>query len=118
MKMVIDSGYTFIADTIGKIYRDGERVKKDHERAIRYFEYGSELGDIRCKLSLGLIYTKEGVSREMEDKGKELLLAVCLASKEDSEEYKSAETRLDQIERRSKKTRFSDALRSLFKDWK
>lgn len=118
IKMVIDSGYTFMADTIGKKYRDGERVKKDHERAIRYFEYGAELGDIRCKLSLGLMYTKEGVSREMEDKGKELLLAVCLSSKEDSEEYKSAETRLVQIERRSNKKRFSDALRSLFKDWK
>ena len=118
MKMVIDSGYTFMADAIGRIYRDGENVKKDLERAARYFEYGAERGDIGCRLSLGLMYTKIGVSREMEDKGKELLLAVCEASKEDSEEYKTAKTRLDQIEQRSNKTRFSDALRSLFKDWK
>ncbi len=114
--IAIGNGYTLFAEEVGRIYYNGDNVKRDFDRAEKYFSYGSELGDIRCTLSLGLMYTAEGVSKETEDKGKQLLQSVCEASDEGSEVYNYAKAQLDRIEKRdsSSMSKLSKGIRSLF----
>lgn len=114
--IAIRKGYTYYAEFLGKNYYSGNGVERNLKKAEKYFAYGAELGDIRCTLSLGLMYTAEGVSKETEEKGKQLLQSVCEASDEGSDEYKSAKAQLDRIEQRGNNftSKLSKGLRSLF----
>ena len=114
--IAIRNGYTFFAEEVGRIYYNGDNVTQDFNRAEKYFAYGSELGDLRCTLSLGLMYTAEGVSKETEEKGKQLLLSVCEASEEGSEVYNYAKSQLERIEQKdnSSMSKLSKGFRSLF----
>ena len=114
--VVIRHGYTNFAENVGKEYYTGKNVKQDLARAARYFAYGSELGDIQCTLSLGMMLTSDGVSKEMEEKGKVLLQSVCEASNEDTEVYRYAKTQLDRLEQRDNSTisKLSEGLKSMF----
>ena len=114
--IVIGKGYTNFAESVGKEYYTGKNVRRDLARAARYFAYGSELGDIQCTLSLGLMLTSDGVSKEMEEKGKILLQSVCEATDESSEVYRYAKTQLDRLEQKDNSTisKLSKGLKSLF----
>ena len=63
-----------------------------------------------------MMLTSDGVSKEMEEKGKVLLRSVCEASDEDTEVYRYAKTQLDRLEQRDNSTisRLSEGLKSLF----
>ena len=113
---VIKHGHSDIADEVGKMYYNGDNVERDFEKAIEYFNLGLEAGNIRSALSLGLMYTAEGVPEETEEYGKNLLISVCEATNEDSPEYNFAKTQLDKIEQREKSTmsKLSKGFRSLF----
>ena len=114
--IAIGNGYTLFAEEVGRIYYNGDNVKQDFDRAEKYFAYGSDLGDIRCTLSLGLMYTAEGVSKETEEKGKQLLMSVCEASDEGSDVYNYAKAQLERIEQREtpSMSKLSKGFRSLF----
>lgn len=113
---VIKQGYSDIADAVGKQYYTGKDVEQDLDKAVEYFNLGLEAGNIRCALSLGLMYTADGVSKETEDYGKNLLQSVCEVSDENSEEYKYAKAQLDRIEQREQRpmSKLTKGFRSLF----
>lgn len=102
LKYIIDKGYTSFADIVGNKYLNGDNVKKDDLRAYEYFKLGAEHGDLHCKLSLGLMCTAEGVTKETEEMGKEMLLSVCEMAIENSDEYNSAKDRLNRLDQRDK----------------
>ena len=116
MKLVIDSGYTIYAESMGVDYYLGKNVKKDIDRAVQYLAYGSELGDTRCKLRLGLLYMAKNDSDEDIENGKNLLMSVCETAEESSEEYIKAKSMLDRMvnEDNQTKSKLSKGFRSLF----
>ena len=105
MKLVIGSGYTIYAESMGMDYYRGENVKKDIDRAEQYFAYGSELGDTRCKFRLGLLYMAKNDSDEDIEKGKNLLMSVCETAEKSSEEYIEAKSMLDRMENEENQTK-------------
>lgn len=113
---VIKQGYSDIADAVGKQYYTGKNVEQDLDKAVEYFNLGLEAGNIRCALSLGLMYTADGVSKETEDYGKNLLQSVCEVTDENSEEYKYAKAQLERIEQREQQSmsKLTKGFRSLF----
>ena len=113
---VIKRGYHDIADHVGKLFYNGNGVDLNFEKAIEYFNLGLEAGNISCALSLGLMYTADGVSTESEEYGKGLLQAVCDATDQSSDEYNYAKAQLDRIEKRNNSgwNKFSKGIKSLF----
>lgn len=62
------------------------------------------------------MYTADGVSKETEDYGKNLLQSVCEVTDENSEEYKYAKAQLERIEQREQQSmsKLTKGFRSLF----
>ena len=113
---VVKKGYSDIADYVGKLFYNGNSVEQSFEKAAEYFHLGSEAGHLGCALSLGLMYTAEGVSAETEEYGRGLLQAVCEATDESSEEYHYASAQLRRIEERNSSgwSKISKGVRSIF----
>lgn len=113
---VINHGYHDIAEHVGKLYYNGDGVEQDFEKAIEYFNLGLKAGNISCALSLGLMYTSEGVSSETEDYGKELLQAVCESADQNSDEYNYANAQLERLEKRNNfgLNKISKGIKTLF----
>lgn len=113
---VIKQGYHDIADHVGKLFYNGNGVDQDFEKAVEYFNLGIEAGNVSCALSLGLMYTSDGMSSESEEYGKGLLQAVCDATEQNSDEYNYAKAQLNRIEKRNNSgwNKFSKGVKSLF----
>lgn len=113
---VIQKGYSNFAFYVGKQFYNGNGVEQNLKMAAEYFHLGAEAGDLECTLSLGLMYTAEGVSAETEEYGRLILQTVCELADESSDEYHCASDQLRRIEERNSSgwSKFSKGIRSFF----
>jgi TPR repeat protein len=55
-KLAAENGNTLAANSLGRVYSEGEKVPKDINEAIKWFKKAAENGDLYSQLNLGYLY--------------------------------------------------------------